>query len=619
MRSVFILLTFLILACTRPAASAGASTTRREPLAGEPTIIEIDRARAALESWENDAPEKSARSLRICYWTPADREPQPERRARLTRVMTHIRDFYSRELAAWGFPGRTIRIELAEDGLIRLHDVKGSLKSDECSETDMQDGDAIRRDCARVLRAEGIDSERETVVIFCNLADWDPEKRTMGHHSPYYASGDSRRGTAWQVDSPLLDSALLGVKDQHIQDRQYGRISLGKYNSIFVGGVCHELGHALGLPHCKESAAERAARGTALMGSGNRTYGDELRGEGRGSFLELPHALKLAAHPLFSGSIKQMAVKATAEFSGWELTPNESGLRVRGRVKANLPVFAVIAYADPDGGSDYDAENAAAIPAGDGSFTMHLPRPEKRDRFANLRFVAVCVNGAATAGNWAASALSLRCRIGADSAYDIAPAIERLQLREHSAAFIKGTLAEAQFAGLSPRVQAALRRLKAPDSAAGKPAPSEAAADIGELALSDTSPRTAQTGWGGVHFDRTADGQPLEGPNGVFTHGLYAHADSLYEYQLDGKWDKFTGTACVLDGGSGTVEAQIEADGRTLWGPKTIKPGEQATFEVEIKGAKALALRFVGKSGNRSAWSAWGEPRLIRVPGAKPR
>ena len=192
-----------------------------------------------LEAWENNAPEKAPRVLRICYWTPSDRDPAPEYRARLTRVMKHVQDFYSREMAAWGFPGRTIRIELTADTLLAMHEVKGALKSAECSETEPQVGDAIRRDCLRVLRAAGIDGDKETMVIFCNLADWDPEKRTLSHHSPYYAAGDSRSGTAWQVDSPLLDSALLGIKDQHITDGQYGRISLGKYNSFFVGGVCH--------------------------------------------------------------------------------------------------------------------------------------------------------------------------------------------------------------------------------------------------------------------------------------------------------------------------------------------------------------------------------------------
>ena len=147
---------------------------------------------------------------------------------------------------------------------------------------------------------------------------------------PYYESGDSRHGTAWQVDSPLLDSALLGVNDQHITDGQYGRISLGKYNSFFVGGVCHELGHALGLPHCKESAASRAARGTAF---------------------------------------------------------------------------------------------------------------------------------------WAANALSLRCRIDADSGYDVAPAIEQLELHANVNAFLKGGLSGAQIEKLSPRVKVALQRLKKVDSA----------------------------------------------------------------------------------------------------------------------------------------------------------
>ena len=351
------------------------------------------------------------------------------------------------------------------------------------------------------------------------------------------------------------------------------------------------------------------------MGSGNRTYGDELRGEGRGSFLELPHALKLAAHPQFSGSVKQIATKASAEFSDWVFTPDASGLRVRGKVKANLPVFAVITYADPDGGGDYDSEVAAAVVENDGAFSVHLPRSEKRDCFAALRFVAVCPNGAATASNSAVNALSLRCRITADSAYDIAPALEQLELRENVNAFLMGAPSATHLEKLSLRVQAALRRLKKPDSADGKLAPAAVPAGTGEIALSDTAPLSAQTGWGGVHFDRNNEGRPLEGPRGLSTHGLYAHADSLYEYQLDGKWDALIGAACVLDGGFGTVDAVIEGDGRTLWGPKTIKPGEHATFDAKITGVKKLALRFSGKNGNRGAWSAWGEPRLTRGAG----
>lgn len=347
----------------------------------------ILNARAAYSrSGKGGAPDKARRVMRICYWSPADREPQPDYRARLTRVMKHVQGFYQREMESWGFPNRTIQIELAEDGLLQLHMVKGSLKSEECSESDSKDGREIKQDCLKALREAGIDGEKETLVIFCNLADWDAETRTMGHHSPYYASGDSRHGTAWQVDSPLLDADLLAENGQMLQDRQYGRVSLGKYNSIFIGGVCHELGHALGLPHCKECTAARKLRGTTLMGSGNRTYGEELRRAGLGTFLSLPDALKLAAHPQFSGSVKEIGTRAKAEFSAWELKPAADGLLVNGKVVANLPVHAVLAYADPAGGGDYNSEIAAAVPLADGRFSLTLPKAEKMNVSVSLHF-----------------------------------------------------------------------------------------------------------------------------------------------------------------------------------------------------------------------------------------
>lgn len=250
-------------------------------LPGEPGLADLARAREVLRNWEETDAQKGERLLRIVYWTPADRDPLPDFQARLSRVLKHIQAFYAAEMDSYGFPGRSIKLEEDSPGQVKITVAKGRLLSQDCSEEDHSDGDAIRKDCIEALKAQGIDGGKDTLVIFCNLSEWDPEKRRMSHHSPYYASGDSRGGTAWQLDSVLLDPLHLGVQDQFLHDRQYGRISLGKYNSIFIGGVCHELGHALGLPHCKECAGCRAARGTALMGSGNRTYGEELRGEPR--------------------------------------------------------------------------------------------------------------------------------------------------------------------------------------------------------------------------------------------------------------------------------------------------------------------------------------------------
>ncbi len=580
--------------------------------AGEPTEADLGRARSVLSAWENEEPVKGPRVMRIVYWSPADREPQPEFRARLTRVMQDIQQFYRREMASWGFPGRSIQLELAEDGLLKIYEVQGKLKSAECSEADSKDGQEIRRDSLRALQAAGVNGDKETMVIFCNLADWDPVKRTMSHHSPYYASGDNRGGTAWQVDSPLLDSASLSAEDQQLVDRQYGKISLGKYNSIFVGGVCHELGHALGLPHCKETGADRTARGTSLMGGGNRTYGDDLRGEGRGSFLTLPDALKLAGHPQFSGSIKQIETRASATFSELKLGPNADGLQVSGVVKANLPVHAVLAYADPEGGSDYDSEIAAAVPQEDGRFTLQLPRSPKKDVRAALHFVAVCANGAATASVWSAQSYTLQSRIKADSSYDVSKAIEKLELDQHLAAFREGKLAPAEIAELSSPLQLLLKRLSVPDNAAGKPTPAAVAETILMLPLSDAAPLLAKTGWGGVHYDRNNDGNPLIGPDGVLAHGLYAHADSVYEYDLGGKWKSLSGLSCVLVGAHGSVEATLLGDDKQLWKSGPLKPGDSKPFTLEVTGVKTLKLEIKGVKSNSGAWGAWGEPILRR-------
>ena len=135
------------------------------------------------------------------------------------------------------------------------------------------------------------------------------------------------------------------------------------------------------------------------------------------------------------------------------------------------------------------------------------PKPEKKNTPANLHFVAVGANGAATAGVWSAQALTMGCRIGPDSNYDVSRAMEKMELQRHLDEFLAGKLNDEQLGKLTPRIQSVLRRLKKPDSAEGKKAPSAVEESTKELPLSDAAPATAKTGWGGVHYDRNAEGK----------------------------------------------------------------------------------------------------------------
>ncbi len=347
------------------------------------------KGRAILDAWHAKKPRPGNRKLHIVYWTPADREPATAYRQRLSRILFHIRKFYANEMERIGFGRRSINLQQEKDGLLKIYLVKGT---DAYAEYNVKSGQKIRRECLPVLHEAGIDSSRETIVIFCNLGEWDEKTRTMRHRSPYYAGGSHRSGTAWQLDEPILDTRNLTEKTM-MRDGQYGRISMGKHNTIFIGGIAHELGHALSLPHNRERPDERAAFGTALMGSGNRTYGDELRGQGKGSFLTLAHAMRLASHPQFSGSIKGLSLPAKANFSDFKITKVPGGFLCRGQVDSKIPVYALVAYADPEGGSDYDATTVTTVPDGDGRFLLKCTT-HTAGKNAQFRVIACHVNGA---------------------------------------------------------------------------------------------------------------------------------------------------------------------------------------------------------------------------------
>jgi hypothetical protein len=578
---------------------------------------QVPAALKILDAYHRADAKPSNRTLHFVYWTPSDREPQPQYRERLTRVMFDIRDFYRREMERLGFGPRTIRLPVDEDGLLTIHLVRGRRPY---AEYNVSSGQAIREECLPTLNAAGIDASKETLVLFCNMSNWDPDARTMSQNSPYYAGGGLRSGNAWQVDSALLDPDLLPKKEPTLRDGQYGRISVGRYNSIFIGGVCHELGHALGLPHNRERPDERAAFGTALMGSGNRTYGEERRGEGRGTFLTLAEGLRLASHPLFTGSVKGIDLPANAKLDDVEvmLAADRKSFTFTAKVTAEPPAYAVVGYMDPEGGSDYDATTTTAIPDEQGKFMLQCAALQA-GKAGVLRVVVCQANG----GRINDLTLSIPYRVDANSVVDLSlfQTQNKLQLltsallaRERSKVAAELRKIE-QAAGSEPADQRLLevaRTLAATQERASGPSPADAEGE--SFWLTDARWQAAQVGWRRPAVNRLpSDTIALLVGGELFARGIYAHAPSRYDYDLGGQWKRLSGKAGLADGNDGSVVFVIEGDGRELWRSKRIADSSLVNIDVDLRDVKQLTLRVEDAgNGNRGDWGVWVEPKLRR-------
>jgi hypothetical protein len=584
------------------------------PLADDPAGRDMVQAAARTVAAYHLGEPRSGAVLRVVYFHPSDRAPLPGYAERLDRVLTNVSDFYRDGLRRFGVENRGLPLE-RRDGRLVLHVVQGAHPA---SAYTYESGNATRAEIRAALQGT-IDFEREHVLVLYGLCHQEPDGRYV-FNAPYYGDGSQRGGFCHAADCELLDSGLLSVTGRQMvyTEHYYPRVeqSVAKFNSWYIGGIAHELGHGLGLNHDSGSPAENKF-GTSLMGIGNLSYHQEVWAGGLPAYLSRATALQLVSHPLFTGSNRGRWEEPGEALGELTFSTGNDGLRLAGKTIGRLAAHAVSVLVWPTSRtSDHGAVSYPAV-VHNGVFAVALTKLKPADY--HLVVQSFHVNGSRT---------EPRFRLKFDSAGrpDVAALNGEWFVGRAESAVLRrdpdaARLVSDDAIGAAPTLEIQ-RRLRILRATLTPPSPLElAAVRANRVYLSDVAWTEAKVGWGQVarnHYwfdENIQNGVFLQLQGEVYEKGLYAHSPSRYGFALDAKWRTFEATIGLRDGAheQGSAVFTVRGDGRVLYRSPILRPGGRERITADVASVRVLELVAEGGEGHpHNSWAIWAEPRLTR-------
>jgi hypothetical protein len=316
--------------------------------------------------------------------------------------MSDVSDFYLDGFRRFGLASEGLPLERA-DGKLVIHLVRGQLPA---RKYDAMSGGRTAKEIQAALKPM-FDTAREHVLVFYACGKTDDGRFTF--HTPHYGSGSQRNGICHAADCDWLDPLWLKDTNQTIvlirgPTSIQNTLTLARFNTWYLGGVAHELGHCFGLLHDNGGQAE-ASFGVSLMGMGNLTYREEVWGGGPPTYLGRASVLQLLSEPIFTGSNRGRWDLPPKNFSSLKFSETNGTVRIEGIVIDTVPAYAVIAYVWPDS-DQVDDHCARTFPCvvRDGRFILDLTGLKADHwRHFHLRLSKLHVNGGAVKEEFALS------------------------------------------------------------------------------------------------------------------------------------------------------------------------------------------------------------------------
>ncbi|WP_341216573.1 discoidin domain-containing protein [uncultured Wocania sp.] len=340
----FLVLSILI-SCSKDSASS------------EDIIVDPDPPIEEVFNYTSDA----KYNLNIVYFIPKDVPNRTNSHKRVSEILLNGQEFYKQNMNGYGFGDKTYNLLVDNaKNRVKINYVEGKFNTSNYPYEG--GGNKVIEEIEAYFKVNPSEKNSEHTLVLMPVKDHD------NPNVPFYGLGR----WCFALDYNDMDVKHFG-----------GNSKLSNDATKYIGGLLHELGHGLNLPHNKQKVSEYtdANKGTSLMGAGNYTYGSTP------TFLTEASCAILNNNQIFNNSNAAFYTGATAQINTIQANFEDGALKVSGTFQSDVAVNYIGFYNDPaDDNADYDAVTWATAVDDNSTFSVSMPINEL-DKKGTIEYV----------------------------------------------------------------------------------------------------------------------------------------------------------------------------------------------------------------------------------------
>lgn len=298
------------------------------------------------------------RNLNVVYFIPNDITVPADYHRRLSEILLNVQDFFGKEMDRNGYGYKTFG--LLKDNVkkrIKLIVITGSKGG---SAYPYSGGSsAVQTEINNYRAAHPAEFTGDHYLVILPATNYDANGEPGG--VPFYGTGKF----CYALDYADQDIKYLGTGG-----------TLGTRATKWIGGMVHELGHGLNLPHNRQKYASESSLGMALMWAGNSTWGISK------TFLTAADCAVLNTNQIFNSGNDAYYDSVTASVKNIQASYDDTkaAIVISGKYSTTSPVKDIVYFNDPNVNNegtgvnkDYNAITWTSKTIGTDGFAIEIP------------------------------------------------------------------------------------------------------------------------------------------------------------------------------------------------------------------------------------------------------